>query len=149
MKLKSILLLIAMLSSIYSVIANDYQKRGGVDLDALGKEKAEYLKKELQLTDDEAKSFLPLEAELMKKTYEMNREARREARALQDKENKTEADYKRITQLNLEADQKESALQIDYYKKFSQILSAEKIEKYRKADLKFKQELLKRRQKGD
>ena len=60
----------------------------------------------------------------------------------QRKENKTDADYKRITQLNLESEQRSTQLQVEYYKKFSQVLSAEKVERYRVADQKFNEKLV-------
>ncbi len=144
MKLKIALILTLLLCFTFSINAQDRQRRGDFDFEAMKKEKAEYLTKELNLTDAEAKAFLPLEIEFMAKKYEVNREARKETRELKRKENKTEADYKRITQLNLESEQKESQLQIEYYKKFAEILPAQKIEKYRVADFKFKEELLKR-----
>lgn len=142
MKFKSILTFILLACLTFSV--NAQNKRGRFDIAALKKEKAEFLKKELNLSDTEAKNFLPLESEFMTKKYEVNRDARRETRALKQKENKTDADYKRITQLNLESEQKESQLQMEYYKKFADVLSAEKIEKYRIVDLKFKEMMLER-----
>ncbi|MDR0824000.1 MAG: hypothetical protein LBN74_02830 [Prevotella sp.] len=146
MKLKSILVLFLLLCVTYSVDAqNDRSKQNDrFDIEAIKKEKAEYLKKVLNLTDAEKKAFLPLEAEFMAKKFEVNREARRETRELRNKQNKTDADYKRITQLNIESEQREAQLQVEYYKKFADVLSAEKIEKYRTADLKFKEETLKR-----
>ncbi|MDR1090547.1 MAG: hypothetical protein LBL79_05670 [Prevotella sp.] len=141
MKAKSILLLFLVFCFSFSINAQDGKK--GFDIEALKKEKAEFLKKELDLTEAEVKAFLPLEAEFMQKKFAVNREARRETRELKRKENKTDADYKRITQLNLESEQRDTQLQVEYYKKFSQVLSAEKVERYRTADQKFKEKLLK------
>ncbi|MBK5721615.1 hypothetical protein JGH11_12110 [Dysgonomonas sp. Marseille-P4677] len=142
MKFKSILAFILLVCTTFSVSAQN--RRGGFDIAALKKEKSEFLKKELNLTEAESKAFLPLESEFMSKKYEVNRDARRETRALKQKQNKTDEDYKRITQLNLESEQKEAQIQMEYYKKFSEVLSAEKIEKYRSVDLKFKEMMLKR-----
>lgn len=125
-------------------LAAQNKQRGKFDVDAFIQKKSEYLKKELNLTDAEAKAFLPLEAEFSKKKFEVNRDARREARGLKNKNNKTDADYKRIVQLDLQSEQKESELQIEYFKKFATVLPAEKLEKYRTADLKYKEEALKR-----
>lgn len=147
MKTKNILLLISLFC--FSLLANAQggPKRGGFDMEAIKKEKAEYLKKEMNLTEAEIKTFLPLEAEFMTKKFEINRDARRETRELKRKENKTDADYKRITQLNLESEERSSQLQIEYYKKFSKVLSPEKVERYRSADQKFNEKLLKEHQK--
>lgn len=119
------------------------QKGRKFDLEAIKKEKAEFLKKEMNLTEAEAKVFLPLESEFMSKKFELNRDARKETRELRRKEKKTDADYKRITQLNLESDQRATQLQTEYYNKFGKILSAEKVEKYRIADKAFNENLLK------
>lgn len=142
MKFKGILTCILFVCLTFSI--NAQNKRNGFDIAALKKEKAEFLKKELNLTEAETKAFLPLESEFMTKKYEVNRDARRETRALKQKKNKTDADYKRITQLNLESEQKEAQIQMEYYKKFAEVLSAEKIEKYRSVDLKFKEMMLER-----
>ncbi|MFT3992911.1 MAG: hypothetical protein QM660_01285 [Dysgonomonas sp.] len=145
MKLNTILIIFLFGLISLSINAQNRDRRGGFDIEAIRKEKAEFLKKEMDLTDAEAKVFLPLEAEFVSKKFETNRDARRETKALKKKENKTEADYKRIVQLNLESEQKEAQLQLEYYKKFSEVLSAQKVEKYRTADMKFKEMMLKRR----
>lgn len=147
MKSKSVLMLF-LLCVTFSVSAQ-MRHGSGFDIEKIRKEKAEFLKKEMDLTESEAKVFLPLEAEFMTKKYEVNRSARKETRELKRKENKTEADYKRITQLNLESEQKETQLQIEYYKKFAEVLSAQKIEKYRSADLKFKERMLQEHRKNN
>lgn len=150
MKLKSILLLLIVFVGVsLSIDAQgkpDRPRRGGFDVEAVKKEKEKFLIKEMKLTEDEAKVFLPLEVEYMDKKFQINREARRQTRDLRQKENKTDADYKKITEINLDANKKESELQIEYFKKFAKVLSAEKVERYRDADLKFKEEMLKRHQ---
>jgi Spy/CpxP family protein refolding chaperone len=144
MKLKNILFLLLLFSFALSAAAQERQKRGRFDVDAFIRKKSEYLKKELNLTDAEAKTFIPLEAEFSKKKFEVNRDARRETRELKNKQSKTDADYQRIVQLDLQSEQKESELQIEYFKKFATVLPAEKLEKYRSADIKYKEEALKR-----
>lgn len=150
MKLKGILLLLSIFVGISLSIGAQNRpekpRRGGFDVEAVKKEKAVFLTKKMELTEEEAKVFLPMEAEYVEKKFQINREARRKTRELRQKENKTDADYKKITEINLEADKKETELQIEYFKKFSKVLSAEKVEKYRAADLKFKEEMLKRQQ---
>jgi Spy/CpxP family protein refolding chaperone len=144
MRLKNILFLLLLFSFAFSVAAQEKQKQGRFDVDAFIKKKSEYLKKELNLTEAETKAFIPIEAEFSRKKFEVNRDARRETRELKKKQSKTDADYKRIVQLDLQSEQKESELQIEYFKKFATILSAEKLEKYRSADIKYKEEALKR-----
>lgn len=138
MRQRYVLFLIFFLS--FSFLANAQNgKKSRFDIEAMKKEKAEFLTQEMKLSPEEIKSFLPLEAEFMQKKFEVNRDVRRETRELKKKENKTDADYKRITELNLHLEQKESELMIEYYKKFGNVLSPQKIELYRNADLKFKE----------
>lgn len=148
MKLKTILLLLIVFVGVsLSVDAQgrqDRPRRGGFDVEAVKKEKEKFLIKEMELTEKEAQEFIPLEAEYMDKKFQINREARSKTRELRQKKDKTDTDFKKITEINLEASKKESELQIEYFKKFSKVLSAEKVEKYRAADLKFKEEMLKR-----
>ncbi|WP_029903984.1 hypothetical protein [Prevotella sp. 10(H)] len=142
MKFKSILAVLILIMSSTLSVSGQGLKRSGFDIETIKKEKAAFLIKELELTDAEAKAFIPLESEFVSKKFEVNREARYETRALQEKPNKTEEDYERITRLNLESEKREAELQIEYYKKFADVLSAQKIEKYRGVDLKFKEHML-------
>ncbi|MDU1889242.1 MAG: hypothetical protein E6767_01010 [Dysgonomonas sp.] len=145
MRLKSILILFLLAYTIFPANAqNRPQGRGNFDYEAIKREKATFLIQELNLTEAEAKAFIPLEAEFVTRKFEVNRDARRETRTLKRKEHKTDADYKRITQLNLESEKKETELQIEYFKKFYKVLPAEKVEKYRSADLMFKNKMLER-----
>ncbi|WP_255490552.1 hypothetical protein [Dysgonomonas sp. 511] len=74
MKSKNILLLLLM---CLAVSLSAQRRHGpGFDIEKIRKEKAEFLKKELSLTEEEAKNFLPLEAEFTQKKYEVNRNAR-------------------------------------------------------------------------
>lgn len=150
MKLKGILILLLLVCVSFSVDAQnrpDRPKRnGGFDIEAMKKEKGDFLVKEMGLTEAEAKAFLPLEFEFMEKKFEVNRNTRHKTWELKQKKDKTEADYKKMNELNLEAKKKEAELEIEYYEKFAKVISAEKIEKYRSADLKFKEEMLKKYQ---
>ncbi|GAB6120818.1 hypothetical protein [Dysgonomonas termitidis] len=142
MKFKSILILLIIIVSTTHSINGQGLKRSGFDIETIKKEKAAFLIKELNLTDAEAKAFIPLESEFMSRKFEVNRDARRETRVLKEKPNKTEEDYQRITKLNLESEKREAELQIEYYKKFGEVLSAQKVEKYRAVDMKFKEYML-------
>ena len=146
MKLKNIFLITFLLFAVSTVaFAQSGAKKGRFDFEKLAREKAEFLRTEVNLTDAEAKAFLPMESEFMQKKIQINRDARVQTRELKKKENKTDADFKKITQINLDAETKEAALTKDYYQRFSAVLSSEKIERYRKADQKYMQILLERR----
>jgi len=99
--------------------------------------KAEFLKKELQLTDAEAAAFIPLVNELMEKKYEVYRNARTNIRDMRNKTEKSEADYKKTIEGMLDSQIKEAELQKEYYQKFMKVLPIEKVYKYHEADMKF------------
>jgi hypothetical protein len=139
MKLKNILFLLLSFSFVFAVA----QRGKEVDIDVFIKKKSEFLKKELDLTDAEAEVFIPLEAELSKKIYEANHELYRERRELTFKPAyKTKAEKERIIYLTLSGEKNETILRTEYFKKFATLLSAERINKYRKADDKYRKETL-------
>ena len=144
MKLKYIFLLL--LFSI-GLTATAQQDDGGrhhrkFDIVKVKKEKEAFLIKKMELTNEEAKAFIPLESEYMDKKFALNREIRHQIRDLKRKKNKTEEDYKKINDLTLEVEEKNAALKKEYYDKFEEILPAQKVVKYRNADQEFMNQLL-------
>jgi len=107
------------------------------DIEKFKKEKAEFLSKEIGLTDMEAKAFIPLVNELVDKKFQLNKSIRGEIKPLRSKKGKTEADYKKLIEASYELRIKELELDKEYYIKFQKVLSAEKIYKYQKAETKF------------
>lgn len=112
------------------------------DIAKVKKEKEAFLIKKMELTDEEAKVFIPMESEYMDKKFALNREIRHQIRDLRRKKNKTEEDYKKINDLTLEIEEKSAALKKEYYDKFEEILPAQKVVKYRSADQEFMTQLL-------
>lgn len=146
MKLKYIFLLL-----LFSIGLTVAAQRGGddrrphrkFDIEKVKKEKEAFLIKKMELTDEEAKVFIPIESEYMDKKFALNREIRHQIRDLRRKKNKTEEDYKKINDLTLEVEEKNAALKKEYYDKFEEILPAQKVVKYRTADQEFMTQLLK------
>lgn len=110
--------------------------------------KAEFLKKEMELTDAETKAFIPLVNELMDKKYEANRSSRMYIKSLHDKRNKTDADYKTAIEGILDSQVIEAELQKEYYHKFMQVLPIEKVYKYYQAEMKFMRHSLEKKEKS-
>jgi len=104
--------------------------------------KAKYIKKEVGLTEDEAKAFLPLTDELMAKKFTLNKELRKAARALREKKDRTDDDFDSLVKQTLDVRIKEAQLEKEYYQKFKKVLSAEKIYKYQNAERKFVKEVV-------
>lgn len=108
------------------------------DVDNFKKERTAFLAKEIGLTEQEKKVFIPLCDELMSKKFELNRESRRKSREVRQKGTKASAgDYQAVNDMSIEIKVKEAALEEEYYQKFKTILSPEKIYKYYKAERQF------------
>jgi len=116
------------------------------DIEEYRKKRDQYLIKEVGLTNEEAKQFLPLTNELMKKKYELNKAVREEGRELMKKKEKTEDEYETLLDKNLDIRIKEAQLEKEYYQKFKKVLSAEKLYKYMKAEMKFTKNFVRERE---
>lgn len=139
MKMKSLVFICMFLTSVVSVNAQrekcDTCRQNRVE--EFKVKKAEFLKKELQLTDAQAAAFIPLVNELMDKKYEASRTARMDMRTIQQKKDKSDADYKKAIDGMLDSQVKEAELQKEYYQKFAKVLPIEKVYKYHQAEMKF------------
>lgn len=136
--MKKVVLLFFVLFTLTIYNVNAQEKKKSFDLEAFRKERADFLIKEMGLTDDEAKAFVPLCNELMAKKFALNKEVRKQGRMLSQKgNNATSADYESLSQLMIENKLKEAQLDKEYYQKFKTILSSEKIYKFQLAETKF------------
>lgn len=142
MKSKSILLLLLFSLCISSPI---FAQKKSFDIEAFKKQKADFIIQTVGLTEAEVKTFIPLANELMDKRFGINREMRRNARAIKKKENITNADYERIINEAAEVKLKEALLDKEYLQKFKLVLSAEKIYKYQQAEADFMKQMLDKR----
>lgn len=113
------------------------------DVEKHHQERADFITKELNLTEAEKKAFIPLMEEYIHARFELNREMRNAIRELRKKEVKTADDYQMLIDKDLELKQKEVELQKKYYAKFREVLSAEKVFKYGFAEKKFTQNVVK------
>lgn len=115
------------------------------------KERKEYIAGAMKLTEQEKKEFWTLCDELQMKKFEANKPLREQWRkirkAKKDKENISEADYRKIIELSLEIKQKEAQLEKEYYGKFFEVISAEKVFLYQKAEQDFGKKIMQKRKK--
>lgn len=149
MKNKIILLLLLFCSITTSFYAqdrgdkNDRNNRSSkFNYEQFRQQKAKFFVKEIGLTEDEAKAFLPLEEELMSKKFELNKGLRKAGRELRQKKERTEAAFEDFLKRSYDVKIKEAQLDKEYYQKFKKVLSAEKIFKYLNAEKKFVKEVL-------
>lgn len=118
--------------------ANQHQKK--FDKERFIKDRADFYIKELKLTNEEAKNFIPMLNEFMEKKFEINRDARR-AR-IKIKESKTDATYKAASDAFLDAKIKEAELQKEYYQKFEKVLPIQKVFRLSKVETNFMQKII-------
>ena len=128
-----------MMASIYPLSAQKSFSK-----DNFEKQRAEYLKRELDLTPKEASKFLPLSDELMEKKFELNRDSREKARALRKKSNVSDAEYERVIDSWINNREKEAILEKEYYQKFKRVLPMRKVRKYQEVDMKFMRSMMDR-----
>lgn len=152
MRHKNILLLVVLTLLSYfplSAQEQDQSRRGNFDIEAFKKKKAEFIIENVNLTDAEAKAFIPLTNELMDKRFELNRSIRKETRELRKKTNKTNADYERLLDASSTVKIKEAQLEQEYLQKFKKVLSAEKIYKYKQAEAQYMKDMVDQRSDGN
>lgn len=137
-----VLTIFALLFSISTLSAQ--QDGGSLSLSKYKEEREKFLIKEIGLTETEAKIFIPLTNDLLKKKYDLNRQARQALSRILKKEKLTDADYLEIVDKNIEIKQKEAQLEKEYYQKFRKILPPEKLYKYQKAEIQFMRMAVKR-----
>jgi len=105
-----------------------------------------YITKEVNLTADEASVFWPLCNELMEKKFELNRDNRREMRAIytaiRNGEKVSEADYNKVITINADIKIKEAELDKEYLIRMRKVLPAEKVFKYQRAEQRFAREMI-------
>jgi Spy/CpxP family protein refolding chaperone len=106
--------------------------------------RAAYLKKELDLTNEESARFIPLSEELMEKKFDLFREAREKSRAIRDRNNVSDEEYEKVIDAWVTSRLKEAFLEKEYYQKFKRVLPIRKVRKYQEVDMKFMRNLMDR-----
>jgi len=122
----------------------DEQRRQ--EFENLRAKRIDFFTKEIGLTTEEAKGFWPIFNELEEKKFEVNRDMRQEVKKIRDAERAgksvSAAEYDRISNVMIDARDKELALEKEYLKRMQKILSPQKIFNYQRADYRFAREVL-------
>ncbi len=114
------------------------------DIEKFNAQKTTYLIQQVGITPEEAALLLPLYNEMQTKRFQLMMATRTKARELRKSQNKKEEDYVRLLDEILDTQIEEANLEKSYYRKFKQILSPEKLFKFKLADMHFAREALKR-----
>lgn len=111
------------------------------DFEKFKAEREAYITKEMGLTEAESAVFWPLNNELQRKKFELNKSIREQMRHFHDSRRKgvkvKDADYRRILELSARIKVKEAHLEEEYMKKYLEALPAEKVFKYEGAEHEF------------
>lgn len=96
-----------------------------------------YITAETGLTPEEAAKFIPLFNEFKEKMFEAGRGCRRYSKQVHKMKNPTETDYTKVVDECVGVRMKEAQIEKEYYSKFKEILSPEKLYKFRCAEANF------------
>jgi ribosomal protein L17 len=101
-----------------------------------------YITVEIGLTSDEAIKFIPMENKMKEKLFDLGRECRKLNRNAHMRKKMSNEMYLKLIDCNIETRLKEAQLEQEYYEKFKQLLSPEKLYKYQQAEFKFIREFM-------
>lgn len=149
--MKKIYLLTVLLLSL-ALTSNAQERKGRqqgnrqFDKEAFIKDRSDFFIKNLDLTKDEAKAFIPLFNEFMEKKFEINKDARMSRNKVRD--SKTDATYRAALEAHLDAKIKEATIQKEYYLKFEKILPIKKVFRLSKVEMDYMQKIIEEHKKG-
>jgi hypothetical protein len=139
------------LNTVLFAQQNDERRRA--DFEKFKVQREKFINKAMSLTEDEAKVFWPVCNELQAKKFELNRTLRTEIhkirQAKRDGKTVSEADYKKVIELNASVKVKEAQLEEEYVAKFLKVLPGEKVFLYQRAEQQFANEVFGRRERRE
>ena len=137
------LLLFSFLGLNFHLFAQDNKRKA--EFESFKKRRIAFITKAMNLTDNEAKVFLPLYNELQEKKFILNREVRRAMREFTQAEEEgkihSEEDYSNLVKLITDTNLQTAKLDQDYIAKFSDIISAQQVYLYIQAEQQFAREI--------
>lgn len=133
---KYLLIILTLLFSIPCITAQNNKDRAKM-MEEIQKFKIDFLAQEMQLSEKEKAEFAPVYKEFENERREAGAEARKAERELKKNKNASEADYKKVSELQQAAREKDSAIVKKYDAKFESFLSAKQIYAMRQGEEKF------------
>lgn len=118
------------------------KKKPGFSKEEFRARQESYLTEKAELTKEEAAKFFPIYFELQDRKKAINDEGWRQIRKGKDPKT-TEAEYEQIIDNIVKARIEADKLDLEYLQKFKKILSAKKIYKLQRAEMKFHRDILK------
>lgn len=118
------------------------------DREAFEAKRNAFITAEVGLTPEEAAVFIPLCDQLRQKKFEAGKNYRRFSREISKKQNPTPEEYTKAIDMYLEVGMIEAGLEKEYFEKFKEVLSPEKLYKYRDAEMKFARHFMRENRDG-
>lgn len=134
---KYISLLFALLMLSQAASAQDNRPDKKKMREDLEKFKIEFITNEMKLSEKEKAEFIPLYREYSQERRKAGAEVWKMERELQKKKDATPEEYKRLTELQRKAREKDNAITAQYDAKFEKILNPKQIYLMHKAEEKF------------
>ncbi|MDE6787411.1 MAG: hypothetical protein K2J46_10290 [Muribaculaceae bacterium] len=144
---KHLLLFLITFLTLPCAMAQDKKDRAKM-MEELQQFKLDYLAKEMQLSEKEKAEFVPLYKEYDKERRQAGSEAWKFERELKKKNNASEADYKKLSELQQAARAKDNEIVKKYDSKFESTLSAKQIYTMHQAEEKFFEKMKEMRKKN-
>ncbi len=144
MKKYLLLLIVAFLAIPF---AGAQEKDKAKMMEELQQFKLDYISKEMQLSEKEKSEFIPLYKEYDKERREAGAEAWKFERELKKKSNPTDTDYKKLSELQQKAREKDNEIVKKFDSKMESRLSAKQIYNMHQAEGKFFEKMKEMRKK--
>lgn len=111
--------------------------------------KYEFFAKEMELTDEQQQAFFPEYEAMEKAIYSINRDARSlERKIATSEEPVSDMEYEAAAEALFKVKQKEGEIEMEYFKKFEQIVSYKQLFLLKQAEDKFTRRILNHHRKG-
>lgn len=133
---KYLLLLLFAILTVSVSSAQDKKDRAKM-MEELQQFKIDYISKEMNLSEKEKSEFIPLYKEYDKERRQAGAEAWRYERELKKNKNASEADYKKLSELQQQAREKDNVIVKNFDSKLEKMLSAKQIYNMHQAESKF------------
>jgi superoxide dismutase len=107
-----------------------------MNMEEFEKRKMEYVKKEAELTQEEADKYFPLNRELTRRKLELHRNHLEKIEKIKESQDgrMTDEEYRKLLENDVEVRQQQAALDKLYSEKFRSVLSSEKLFKAQQAE---------------
>ncbi len=146
--MKKILLILTMICCSTTFVAAQPQQKKTFSHEEFCNRQKEFITKHAKLTPEESKAFFPLFFELQKKKWDINKNARKQARNNEPGSKLTEEQYSKLINEIADAKIEIAKLEKSYIEKYLKVIPASKILGVQRAEDRFQREMIKNMARG-